>query len=72
MWKRIEQLFAIHVHSDNAGRHFKSSKTLLFLTTMLAICGEWPIAAATGTIAMSFLAFWEFGAPGHGQGLGMD
>ena len=65
----IERFFAIHVHSDNAGSHFKSSKTMFFLTTLLAICGSWPAAAVTGAAAMSVRAFWEFGAPGHGKGV---
>ena len=64
---------ALHVHSDNAGSHFKSSKTMYFLTTLLALCAAWPIgpAAVTGTAtaAAAFRAFWEFGPPGHGKGV---
>ena len=65
----IERFFAIHVHSDNAGSHFKSSKTMFFLTTLLGICHAWPSLAGAGAIAMSVRAFWEFGAPGHGKGV---
>jgi hypothetical protein len=65
----IERFFAIHVHSDNAGSHFKSSKTMFFLSTLLAICAMWPTAATAGAVAMSVRAFWEFGAPGHGKGV---
>jgi hypothetical protein len=65
----IERFFAIHVHSDNAGSHFKSSKTVFFLSTLLAICASWPVAATAGAVAMSVRAFWEFGAPGHGKGV---
>ena len=65
----IERFFAIHVHSDNAGSHFKSSKTMFYLTTLLVTCAAWTIAASTGAVAMSIRAFWEFGAPGHGKGV---
>jgi|EP00966_Prymnesium_polylepis_P116886 hypothetical protein len=66
----IERFFAIHVHSDNAGSHFKSSKTMFFLSTLLALCAAWPaVAASAGAVAMSVRAFWEFGAPGHGKGV---
>ena len=73
----LERFFALHVHSDNAGSHFKSSKTMYFLTTLLALCATWPAgpagsvpaAAVAGVAAMSFRAFWEFGPPGHGKGV---
>jgi hypothetical protein len=65
----IERFFAIHVHSDNAGSHFKSSKTMFFLSTLLALCALWPAAATAGAVTMSVRAFWEFGAPGHGKGV---
>jgi hypothetical protein len=65
----IERFFAIHVHSDNAGSHFKSSKTMFFLTTLLALCASWPVAATAGAVGMSIRAFWEFGPPGHGKGV---
>ena len=73
----LERFFATHVHSDNAGSHFKSSKTMYFLSTMLVLCATWPAgpagsvpaAAVAGVAAMSFRAFWEFGPPGHGKGV---
>lgn len=74
----IELFFALHVHSDNAGSHFKSSKTMFFLTVLLTFCAAWPAAAATAAAtavagatatAMSVRCFWEFGAPGHGKGV---
>ena len=62
------------MHSDNAGSHFKSSKTMYFLTTLLALCATWPAGptvatAATAVSASAFRAFWEFGPPGHGKGV---
>jgi hypothetical protein len=72
----LERFFALHVHSDNAGSHFKSSKTMYFLTTLLTICAAWPAgpaavtgAMAAGATATAFRAFWEFGPPGHGKGV---
>ena len=65
----IERFFATHVHSDNAGSHFKSSKTMFFMSTLLAICAAWPVAVPAGVVAMSARAFWEFGPPGHGKGV---
>jgi hypothetical protein len=49
----IERFFAIHVHSDNAGSHFKSSKTMFFLSALLAICASWPVAASAGVYRRS-------------------
>ena len=62
------------MHSDNAGSHFKSSKTMYFLTTLLALCATWPAGptvatAATAVSASAFRAFWEFGPPGHVKGV---
>ena len=69
----LERFFALHGHSDNAGSHFKSSKTMYFLTTLLALCAAWPagptFAIAATTSASAFRAFWEFGPPGHGKGV---
>ena len=70
----LERFFALHVHSDNAGSHFKSSKTMYFLTTLLVLCAAWPAGptfatAATAVGASAFRAFWEFGPPGHGTGV---
>ena len=59
-----ETFFAWHMHSDNAPSHFKSSKTMHFLTTLPDRLKSW----ADG-LAFSFRVFWEFGAPGHGKGV---
>ena len=59
-----EVFFALHMHSDNAPSHFKSSKTMHFLTTLPARLASWAAA-----LPFSFRVFWEFGAPGHGKGV---
>ena len=59
-----ETFFAWHMHSDNAPSHFKSSKTMHFLTTLPAQLASWAAA-----LPFSFRVFWEFGAPGHGKGV---
>ena len=56
-----EKFVAWHFHSDNAPSHFKSTKTMYFLTTLPARLASW--ASAT------FRIYWEFGAPGHGKGV---
>ena len=52
------------MHSDNAPSHFKSSKTMYFLTTLPERLKSWSTAAGR-----SFRIIWEFGAPGHGKGV---
>jgi hypothetical protein len=34
----LEPFFGVHIHSDNASSHFKSSKTMHFMTTLLCFC----------------------------------
>ena len=58
-----ERFVALHMHSDNAPSHFKSSKTMYYLTTLPARLKSW---AAAGRI---FRVVWEFGPPGHGKGV---
>jgi hypothetical protein len=43
------------VHSDNAAQHFKSSKSLHWLSTQLREMGLTSV-------------LWDFGPPGHGKG----
>ena len=60
-----ETFVALHMHSDNAPSHFKSSKTMYFLTTLVATLKEW----GSTLLGRSFRIVWEFGAPGHGKGV---
>ena len=48
-----EPVKSLFIHSDNAGSHFKSSKTMNFLSRLPKLFG-WP-------------AHWSFGCPGHGK-----
>ena len=50
-----EEIKSVHVHSDNAGQHFKNSKTLNFLSRLLELL---TLVVVT----------WSFGCPGHGKG----
>ena len=59
-----EKFIAWHFHSDNAPSHFKSTKTMYFLTTLPARLASWAAHVST-----TFRIFWEFGAPGHGKGV---
>jgi hypothetical protein len=58
-----EQFVTLHMHSDNAPSHFKSSKTMYYLTTLPARLSSWAPAGRT------FRTVWEFGAPGHRKGV---
>ena len=59
-----EKFVALHMHSDNAPSHFKSSKTMYYLTTLSERLNSWASVAGR-----SFRVVWEFGAPGHGKGV---
>ena len=59
-----EKFSAWHFHSDNAPQHFKSTKTMHFLTTLPERLTSW-----AAHLPISFRIFWEFGAPGHGKGV---
>lgn len=59
-----EAFVALRLHSDNAPSHFKSSKTMHFLTRLPEHLKAWCSAANH-----SFRVVWEFGAPGHGKGV---
>jgi hypothetical protein len=49
-----QQLKQLFVHSDNAAQHFKSSKSLHWLSKQI--------------LDMGFLSvMWDFGPPGHGK-----
>ena len=65
-----ETFFAWHMHSDNAPSHFKSSKTMHYLTLLPSRLASWAsgVVSAAGS-ALTFRVFWEFGAPGHGKGV---
>lgn len=66
----VERFMALHIHSDNASSHFKSSKTMYYVSTLLAKCASWTVGLSTATgAALPFRVFWEFGAPGHGKGV---
>jgi hypothetical protein len=49
-----EPIHSIHIHSDNAGQHFKSGKTLNFLSRL--------------SDDLKLPVTWSFGCPGHGKG----
>lgn len=50
-----ELITVLALHSDNAAQHFKSSKSLHWLTKQIE--------------EMGFVSvIWDFGAPGHGKG----
>ena len=59
-----EKFSAWHFHSDNAPQHFKSTKTMYFLTSLPERLASW-----AAHLPISFSVFWEFGAPGHGKGV---
>lgn len=60
-----ERFTALRVHSDNAPSHFKSSKTMHFLTQLPSrLQTMWGAASEH-----SFRVVWDFGAPGHGKGV---
>ena len=65
-----ETFFAWHMHSDNAPSHFKSSKTMNYVTKLPARLKDWAmgVSGADGK-PLTFRVFWEFGAPGHGKGV---
>ena len=50
-----EKLTVLANHSDNASQHFKSTKSLNWLTNLSS---EYGFTAK----------YWDFGAPGHGKG----
>lgn len=59
-----EVFHSIHIHSDNASSHFKSSQTMNFVTSLPAQLSAW-----VGSMGISFRVLWEFGPPGHGKGV---
>ena len=59
-----ERFVALHMHSDNAPSHFKSSKTMYYLTTLSERLKSWSSVAGR-----NFRVVWEFGPPGHGKGV---
>ena len=65
-----ETFFGWHMHSDNAASHFKSSKTMHYVSSLPSRLASWAagVLDAAGQ-PMSFRVFWEFGAPGHGKGV---
>lgn len=66
----VEQFMALHIHSDNASSHFKSAKTMYYMTSLLSTCATWCAGMTTATgVALAFRVFWEFGPPGHGKGV---
>ena len=70
----VEHISSLLMHSDNAASHFKSSKTMYFLTTIAPTWLLWCNAAldpasATYLAVRNLHCFWEFGCPGHGKGV---
>ena len=61
---RKEKFVGLHMHSDNAPSHFKSSKTMYYLTTLPERLKSW-----SSVPGRSFRVVWEFGPPGHGKGV---
>lgn len=59
-----ETFFGLHMHSDNAPSHFKSSQTMNHVTTLPARLMHW-----CSSLGITFRVFWEFGPPGHGKGV---
>ena len=59
-----EKFVGLHMHSDNAPSHFKSSKTMYYLTTLPEQLKSW-----SSVPGRSFRVVWEFGPPGHGKGV---
>ena len=59
-----EKFVAWHFHSDNAPSHFKSTKTMHYLTLLPERLKSW-----ASHLAIRFRIYWEFGAPGHGKGV---
>jgi hypothetical protein len=54
-WQQFEGGFSsLHVHSDNAGSHFKNSRTLNYLSRLKEL--------------LKMKVTWSFGCPGHGKG----
>ena len=51
-----EPVMSLHVHSDNAGSHFKNSRTLNYLSRL------------KGLFQQLVKVTWSFGCPGHGKG----
>ena len=55
-WVAEAVVMSIHIHSDNAGSHFKNSRTLNYLSRLHE--------------RLDLKATWSFGCPGHGEHLG--
>ena len=55
-WVAEAAVTSIHIHSGNAGSHFKNSRTLNYLSRLHERLG--------------LKATWSFGCPGHGEHLG--
>jgi hypothetical protein len=53
-WLQGHTIHSIHIHSDNAGSHFKNSKTLNYLSRLFD--------------RLNLKVTWSFGCPGHGKG----
>lgn len=54
-WEQFEGGFSsLHIHSDNAGSHFKNSRTLNYLSRLRDL--------------LERKVTWSFGCPGHGKG----
>ena len=53
-WFQQHNIRSLHIHSDNAGSHFKNSRTLNYLSRLFERLGV--------------KVTWSFGCPGHGKG----
>jgi hypothetical protein len=75
-WRSFrEPVKSLFIHSDNASQHFKSSKTMNFLSRLPKLPG-WQNATGDSIAAESAtrgptenekIAHWSFGCPGHGK-----
>ncbi len=71
-----EIVHSVHIHSDNAGSHFKSSKTLNYLSRMPEFIKRLRELRVTDSDEPHLLeeptqncqCTWSFGCPGHGKG----
>jgi len=50
-----ETVTSLHIHSDNAGSHFKNGRTLNYLSRLKGVLQDKKVT-------------WSFGCPGHGKG----
>ena len=62
-WLQEHNIVSIHIHSDNAGSHFKNSRTLNYLSRLRS-----RLQSVVEEAGVVFKVTWSFGCPGHGKG----